>query len=97
MLCCNVCPQLNGRSSVLRCNLGMALAKMGKPAEALAHMDEAIAADPANPLARFERAGVLLAQERYVDALAELETLRVGPLPLRSDSDRFTASSTIWF
>ncbi|EIE23188.1 TPR-like protein [Coccomyxa subellipsoidea C-169] len=67
---------LNGRSSVLRCNLGMALAKMGKPAEALAHMDKAIAADPANPLARFERAGVLLAQERFVDALAELEALR---------------------
>jgi tetratricopeptide (TPR) repeat protein len=67
---------------VLRCNLGMALAKMGKPAEALAHMDEAITADPANPLARFERAGVLLAQERFVDALAELEALRVTPLIL---------------
>lgn len=70
--------QLNGRSSVLRCNYGMALAKMGKPAEALAVLEEAIAADPANPLARFERAGVLLLQERFEDALSELQSLRVG-------------------
>ncbi len=69
--------QLNGRSSVLRCNYGMALAKMGKPAEALAVLEEAIAADAANPLARFERAGVLLSQECFEEALAELQSLRV--------------------
>ena len=69
--------QLNGCSSVLRCNLGMALAKMGKPDQALATLDQAIALDPVNPLAKFERAGVLLALERLPDALAELKALRV--------------------
>ena len=69
--------QLNGRSSVLRCSLGMALAKMGKPAEAMVQLDAAIAADRSNPLARFEKAGVLLAGERFQEALSELGTLRV--------------------
>lgn len=69
--------QLNGRSSVLRCNLGMAVAKMGNIGDALAHLDGAIAADPKNPLARFERAGVLLSQEHFPEALAELQDLQV--------------------
>ncbi len=69
--------QLNGRSSVLRCSLGMALAKMGQRSEALAQLEAAIAADPGNPLARFERAGVLLGAERFQEALAELAALRV--------------------
>ncbi|KAK9825199.1 hypothetical protein WJX81_006564 [Elliptochloris bilobata] len=68
--------QINERSSVLRCYLGMALAKVGKAGEALACLGEAIAADRANPLAKFERAGVLLGLERFHDALAELEALR---------------------
>lgn len=71
--------QLNPRSSVLRCHLGMALAKMNKKAEALANLEQAIAADVSNPLARFERAGVLLSEERFAEALAELEALRVRP------------------
>ena len=76
--CCALLPaQLNGRSSVLRCSLGMALAKMGKPAEAMVQLDAAIAADRSNPLARFEKAGVLLAGERFQEALSELGTLRV--------------------
>ena len=72
--------QINERSSVLRCYLGMALAKVGKGGEALGCLGEAIAADPANPLAKFERAGVLLGLERFHDALAELEALRVRAL-----------------
>lgn len=59
--------------------MGMALAKVGKAGEALACLGEAIAADPENPLAKFERAGVLLGLERFHDALAELEALRVCP------------------
>jgi tetratricopeptide (TPR) repeat protein len=85
--------QINERSSVLRCYLGMALAKVGKAGEALACLGEAIAADPANPLAKFERAGVLLGLERFQDALAELEALRVRwpvpytyPIPARRGS-----------
>ncbi len=65
---------------MLRCYLGMALAKVGKAGEALGCLGEAIAADPANPLAKFERAGVLLGLERFQDALAELEALRVRPM-----------------
>jgi hypothetical protein len=38
---------------------------------------EAIDADPRNPLAKFERASVLLSEERYRDALAELHALKV--------------------
>jgi tetratricopeptide (TPR) repeat protein len=74
--------QLNPGSSVLRCHLGMALAKMNRTQEALACLDQAIASDSGNPLARFERAGVLLGQERFTEALAELEALRVRPRPL---------------
>ena len=42
---------------------------------------QAIAADPRNPLAKFERATVLMAEERYRDALAELHALKVGWVP----------------
>lgn len=38
---------------------------------------QAIAADPRNPLAKFERATVLMAEDRWRDALAELHVLRV--------------------
>ena len=64
---------------MLRCNLGMALAKMGKPDQALVTLDAAIGLDPVNPLAKFERAGVLLSAERFQEALAELTALRVRP------------------
>ncbi len=36
----------------------------------------AIGADPKNPLAKFERANVLLSMERLADALAELQVLK---------------------
>jgi anaphase-promoting complex subunit 3 len=38
---------------------------------------QAIAADPRNPLAKFERAAVLMAEDRCRDALAELHALKV--------------------
>lgn len=40
--------------------------------------NQAIAADPRNPLAKFERAAVLMAEERHREALAELAALKVG-------------------
>ena len=68
---------MNDRSSVLRCSLGTTLAKMNSTASAISCLQQAIAADPANPLARFELAGVLLQEQRFQDALAELTQLRV--------------------
>lgn len=47
-----------------------------QPAPALS-LHQAIAADPRNPLAKFERAAVLMAEDRWHDALAELRVLRV--------------------
>lgn len=67
---------INHRSSVLRCYLGMALHKLKRNHEALEMLGQAIAADPRNPLAKFERAAVLMAEERYRDALAELHALK---------------------
>lgn len=44
----------------------------------LACVQAAIDADPKNPLAKFEKAAVLISQEQYQPALAELEALKVG-------------------
>ena len=66
---------INDRSSVLRCYLGMALHKLNRSAEALEALSAAIAADPQNPLARFERATVLAADGRLEQALDELLAL----------------------
>lgn len=40
-------------------------------------LQSAIDADPKNPLAKFEKAAVLMSQEQYQPALAELEALKV--------------------
>ncbi len=45
-------------------------------------MQEAIEADPRNPLAKFERASVLLSEDRYREALDELNALKVGSIGL---------------
>ena len=42
-------------------------------------LQAAIDADPKNPLAKFEKAAVLISQEQYQPALAELEALKVPP------------------
>ncbi|KAK9797012.1 hypothetical protein WJX73_004710 [Symbiochloris irregularis] len=68
---------INERSSVLRCYLGMALAKCGLVGEALDMLQMATVADVKNPLARFERARVLMNLERDEEALAELSALQV--------------------
>eukprot|EP00899_Mesostigma_viride_P005956 jgi/Mesvir1/15361/Mv06563-RA.1 len=67
---------LNPRSSVLQCYLGMALHALKRNAEALALQDRAIHSDSKNPLAKFEKARVLMSEERYEAALRELEELR---------------------
>ena len=65
---------------MLQCSLGTTLARMNNPAHAITTLRQAIGADPANPLARFELAGVLLSQEHFQDALQELTRLRVSAL-----------------
>lgn len=67
---------VNSRSSVLHCYLGMALHALKKNGEALALLEQAIVADPKNPLPKFQRANVLMSEGRYHDALAELEELK---------------------
>jgi anaphase-promoting complex subunit 3 len=67
---------INPSSSVLYCYLGMALHKLGRPDHALDHLDMAITADRHNPLAKFEKAAVMLALEQYEPALRELQALR---------------------
>ncbi|DBA97960.1 TPA: Cell division cycle protein 27 [Trebouxia sp. C0006] len=67
---------INQRSSVLRCYVGVALHKIGRAADALEQLQSAIDADPKNPLAKFEKAAVLMSQEQYQPALLELEALK---------------------
>lgn len=67
---------VNSRSSVLHCYLGMALHALKKNGEALALLEQAIVADPKNPLPKFQRANVLMSEVRYHEALAELEELK---------------------
>lgn len=64
---------------MLRCYLGMALAKGGRVTEALEMLAHATHADKRNPLARFERSRVLMGLDRFDDALEELEALKVSP------------------
>lgn len=67
---------VNSRSSVLHCYLGMALHALKKNGEALALLEQAIVADPKNPLPKFQRANVLMSEGRYHEALAELKELK---------------------
>jgi anaphase-promoting complex subunit 3 len=67
---------INSRSSVLHCYLGMALHTLKKNGEALELLEQAIVADPKNPLPKYQKANVLMSEERYHDALAELEQLK---------------------
>eukprot|EP00894_Picocystis_sp_ML_P004591 jgi/Pico_ML_1/55108/g856.t1 len=67
---------VNGRSSVLYSYLGMCLHRLHRLQEALALLQAAIAADPQNPLAKFEKANVLVSEGREEEALVELEMLQ---------------------
>ena len=67
---------INDRSSVLHCYLGMAQHALRRNAEALEALDRAVALDRRNPLAKYEKASVLLSDDRFQDALRELEQLK---------------------
>jgi anaphase-promoting complex subunit 3 len=66
---------INPCSSPLYCYLGMALHSNLKTTQALEMLSNAIAIDRKNPLARFQKAQVLIALEQYDGALIELRTL----------------------
>ena len=83
---CSALLQINDCSSVLRCYMGMALAKLNRHEEAVNMLRTAIRADPNNPLARFELASVLVAIECFDEGLAELEALKVWILMIHNNS-----------
>lgn len=65
---------------MLRCYVGMAMAKLNRLEEAEDVLRQAIEADPNNPLARYELANVLMAMHELPRARKELETLKVCSL-----------------
>ena len=67
---------LHPKSSVLRCNLGMAQYANRQVYKALETLAEANRLDPRNPQARFQRATIFTAINRNEEALAELEKVR---------------------
>mmetsp|Transcript_7008 Transcript_7008/g.25848 ORF Transcript_7008/g.25848 Transcript_7008/m.25848 type:complete len:818 (-) Transcript_7008:193-2646(-) len=67
---------INPRSSVLFCCLGMASHKLKRNNEALQLLETAITMDSKNPLAKFEKASVLMSMELYHEAIQELEALK---------------------
>ena len=75
---------INPRSSVLMCYLGMAYHKQSRSEEALKALADAIKLDVQNPLARYEYASVLVQQDKLQEAVSELEKLKVRTRPPRS-------------
>ncbi|XP_041986615.1 cell division cycle protein 27 homolog [Aricia agestis] len=67
---------IHPHSGVLRCQLGLAQAALGKMDRALSTLERAVALDKENPLCRFHRASVLLRAGRPEDALADLNHLK---------------------
>ncbi|KAM3966158.1 cell division cycle protein 27 [Aphomia sociella] len=67
---------IHPHSGVLRCQLGLAQAALGKMDRALTTLEKAVALDTENPLCRFHRASVLLRAGRPQDALADLHHLK---------------------
>jgi len=68
--------EINSKSSVLFCYLGMAQHALRKMEKAYVSLQKAIQLDERNPLAKYEKASVLMSEERYSEALDELEQLR---------------------
>ena len=68
---------INPRSAVLMCYLGMAQHKCKRTDLALQSLQAAMAADALNPLARYEYASVLISQDKFEEAIVELEKLKV--------------------
>ncbi|XP_023946429.1 cell division cycle protein 27 homolog [Bicyclus anynana] len=67
---------IHPHSGVLRCQLGLAQAALGKMDRALATLERAVSLDAENPLCRFHRASVLLRAGRPQDALGDLHHLK---------------------
>ncbi|CAH2039483.1 unnamed protein product, partial [Iphiclides podalirius] len=67
---------IHPHSGVLRCQLGLAQAALGKMDRALATLERAVTLDTENPLCRFHRASVLLRAGRPRDALEDLHHLK---------------------
>ncbi|XP_046968398.1 cell division cycle protein 27 homolog [Vanessa cardui] len=67
---------IHPHSGVLRCQLGLAQAALGKMDRAIATLERAVSLDTENPLCRFHRASVLLRAGRPQDALADLHHLK---------------------
>lgn len=67
---------INSRSSVLFCYLGMAQHALRKTDDALLLLQKAVSLDSKNPLAKYEKASVLLSDDRFQEALEELEELK---------------------
>ena len=70
----------------------MALAKMNRHADAIKFLREAIKADPQNPLACFELAGVLVTAGHLEEALQELLSLKASSLTLTALQESETCS-----
>ncbi|EMS45084.1 Cell division cycle protein 27-like protein B [Triticum urartu] len=68
--------QINPRSSVLMCYLGMALHALKRDEDALEMMEKAIFSDKKNPLPKYQKALILVGLQKYQEALDELERLR---------------------
>ena len=67
---------INSRSSVLFCYLGMAQHALKRTGDALELLQKAVSLDAKNPLAKYEKASVLLSDDRFQEALEELEELK---------------------
>ncbi|VVD03225.1 unnamed protein product [Leptidea sinapis] len=67
---------INPYSAVLRCQLGLAQAALGKMDRALATLETAVDLDTENPLCRFHRASILLRAGKPQLALADLRHLK---------------------
>ncbi|KAL5977571.1 hypothetical protein ACLOJK_041469 [Asimina triloba] len=68
--------QINPRSSVIMCYLGMALHALKRSEEALEMMEKAILADQKNPLPMYQKANILMSLEKLDEALEVLEELK---------------------
>ncbi|XXG87356.1 hypothetical protein AAC387_Pa11g2066 [Persea americana] len=68
--------QINPRSSVILCYLGIALHTLKRDMEALQLMENAILADKKNPLPMYQKANILLSLEQFDEALKDLEQLK---------------------
>lgn len=68
--------EINSQSSVIMVHLGVMQFNLHKTSQALQTLDAAIAADPKNPLAKYQRGSIYFQCGRYTDALTELEQLK---------------------